>query len=488
MSSVLNKQILDIKKPSAREWLYFLLIILIPNLVLLGICYTYNFARPLVNTDYLVCLCLLLIPNRWVRAVGLLGFAIAILLDITMLIMQVVPMVDLGALVSLAAFLGDAPTEYIALTAFLVVYIIAMSGFVLFLSKRKHFTRELYIIPIILIISFFIKDIKYSGSPNYEGVMGRSNHFVVNSQFSLMDQMLTTGWFKAMNTTPTLIPYPTVSPNDSNIKLDRAITHFTQPTSNKILFVIVESLAGYRNPQIITDLASPIAAHSDKLEYLETGDFATVNSNTIGGEMRELCNKAIKGGYAFRRLDAQEFADCIPNQMLKQGYQTTSLVGVNGRFVDYIYWYPKAGFQKSWFLDSFANNLRHCQVFHGVCDTEIPKIIAQEVFQPNQPKQFVYWLTLTAHAPYHLEDLTQPNPNVSCEKYKINENTETCRNIKLNGQLFRAISTIIDQPNMKGVEVVMVGDHKAPIYDYNEEDYLIYKPELAVSWVHFKIK
>lgn len=51
---------------------------------------------------------------------------------------------------------------------------------------------------------------------------------------------------------------------------------------------------------------------------------------------------------------------------------------------------------------------------------------------------------------------------------------------------FDDFAMLIQQPEMKGVEVIVVGDHMPPLSD--GEDIYPFVRWQAVSWLHFKIK
>ena len=63
---------------------------------------------------------------------------------------------------------------------------------------------------------------------------------------------------------------------------------------------------------------------------------------------------------------------------------------------------------------------------------------------------------------------------------------DICNNMRLETQFFDDLAELIQQPEMKGVEVVVVGDHMPPIMG----DVPLYKNLRwqEVSWLHFKVK
>ena len=63
---------------------------------------------------------------------------------------------------------------------------------------------------------------------------------------------------------------------------------------------------------------------------------------------------------------------------------------------------------------------------------------------------------------------------------------DICRNAKLETQFLDNLAKLVLRPEMKGVEVVIVGDHMPPLFG-NEEIYPYLRWQ-DVSWLHFKVK
>lgn len=56
----------------------------------------------------------------------------------------------------------------------------------------------------------------------------------------------------------------------------------------------------------------------------------------------------------------------------------------------------------------------------------------------------------------------------------------------LNSQFNDGLADLINMPEMKGVEIIVVGDHSPMFLKYGENSK--YFDMSKVSWVHFKIK
>ncbi len=125
------------------------------------------------------------------------------------------------------------------------------------------------------------------------------------------------------------------------------------------------------------------------------------------------------------------------------------------------------------------------------CDSALTNVVAKEFADAKDGKKFVYWLTLTSHFPYTQNDMHETG--LDCKKYGLFEG-DICNNMRLEAQFFDDLGELIKKPEMKGVEVIVVGDHMPPIINLPSVDALTKAPLHKnlrwsdVSWVHFKVK
>ncbi|MBG8681344.1 hypothetical protein E4O59_01530 [Neisseria meningitidis] len=63
---------------------------------------------------------------------------------------------------------------------------------------------------------------------------------------------------------------------------------------------------------------------------------------------------------------------------------------------------------------------------------------------------------------------------------------EFCKGLSLHTQFFDQLADLIQRPEMKGTEVIIVGDHPPPVGNLNET--FRYLKQGHVAWLHFKIK
>lgn len=228
-----------------------------------------------------------------------------------------------------------------------------------------------------------------------------------------------------------------------------------------VLYIIDESLGYPKDKAVLNAMIKPLVDYKD---YLSDWDLSKIvyTGPTMQAELRELC-QAQAVNFNLEKVEIG-FENCLAHSFKKYGYQTTAVHGALGLMYDRKYWYPRAGFENLVFRDSQKWNSR-CYSFPGVCDHEVSQKIS-EIFKQS-PKHFLYWLTLNTHTNYDLRDVKTDLFN--CPLYGIDQNSEACRNIKLQTQFFDTLVNLIKQPHMNGVEVIIVGDHTPPMFNQNDK-------------------
>ena len=77
------------------------------------------------------------------------------------------------------------------------------------------------------------------------------------------------------------------------------------------------------------------------------------------------------------------------------------------------------------------------------------------------------------------------NTRFNCQKMGLFEG-DICNNMSLEAQFFDGLGELIKRPEMKGVEVIVVGDHMPPIMDNVPFHKNLHFNDVA--WLHFKVK
>lgn len=452
-------------------FLWSLLYVLLPNVAFLLVAWLGGLARPIVNLDYLLPLLLLCLPLPWKlgKILGLMALIYVILIDLLMFAMQVFPFLDMAAIRYLLPFLNTAPSRVWWLLGGACLYLCLLPVLQCFVLKK---TSMKWVIPLLCLVAALGWHVRFYQYHETFGLrFGRGNHYYAQSQTLLYLSEMGDAFYKLTKKEPDVSP---------NLK-ENAARRLKQPFSDKILLIVAESWGMSREKNVHRAILQNIYQQQDNLAFIDEGYFDFYGA-TVQGEMRELCNVNTENGYAFAKLPAATFNSCLPNVFKSKGYQTIGLHGASSILYDRNIWYPYVGFNKVLFGEHLLD-LKKCYAFNGVCDEDMLKLIADEFKQAGNQKTFVYWLTLTAHLPYEVKDMR--SNRFDCEKLGV-ASGDICNNMRLQSQLFDDLGEIIKRPEMKGVEILVVGDHMPPIIG----DVPLYKNLRFndVAWVHFKVK
>lgn len=451
-----------------KKMVVALLFALLPNVLMQIIAWRIGVSRPLLNLDYFLALFVFALPFRLAKWLGGLLLAATISIEILTFMLQMFPFMDMSALRYFAPFILSAPTRYLILIAGSVVYTIGMPFLMAKIATKVSMSWFLFWAAILGIFSYLTWEAKYKEA-GHEQWFGLTNDYFTQSQINLFYGHYGSGFVTDTKKDPILSKGQDIY----------AALQLKQPYSDKILFVVAESLGALKTEAAKKDMLKEIYARADLFEFIETGRFEFVGA-TVMGELRELCNLNVEGGYALRKTPTEKFSGCLPNKLKNAGYMTIAMHGASSELYDRRFWYEKAGFQKKLFAENFLDR-KHCTAFNGACDSAL-FVDVKKAFAEN-PKLFFYWLTLTSHSSYPESDIT--NHRLDCAKHELAEG-DICNNVRLQVQFFDDLAKLLEQPEMKGVEVIVVGDHMPPIMG----DVPLYKAMhwQEVGWLHLKVK
>lgn len=452
----------------------FILSFLLPNIIFFAMAYYLHATRLIINIDYILPCLLLLFQNRFIRVLGVVILVLLMLIETHLLLLKFFPFLDIAMLMDLLPFIFIGPKLYLILTCVLVFCMIFIVCATWFLNKNQQkYYPVVFAVFMLLLYGYagVFYAWKYKDEPAGEDGVWSTHPFYINSQFSAYKDIISGDFAKSLLSNATLHPYE----DFDTIGMD----YIKKPYNSKILFIVAESFGTLKNQEAQQVVFQELYNQSDRFEFIQHGSVGA-KSSTLAAEFRELCRKSFKNGFDFSKTDVQEFADCVPQQLKVQGYQTVSFHGASSYMYKRRITYPKLGFQKMIFGEDTLDK-KQCHSFHGTCDSELFDLVAQEF--KNNDKAFVYWLTLTSHHPFSELDIT--NHRFDCAKNGIKENDLLCRNLKLQVQFLDQLAELSNRPEMKGVEVFLVGDH--PVVNMGADDF--FASETAqVSFVHFKIK
>lgn len=232
-----------------------------------------------------------------------------------------------------------------------------------------------------------------------------------------------------------------------------------------LLLVMVESLGLPRDPTMLPALFAPFREAGIRDRYRITQGTTPYYGTTVNGEMRALCGRwAGMAALAYSRDTA-----CLPAVLGRRGYQTSAYHAFNSTLFDRNRVYPNMGFQNAMFReDLWRAGAGHCPgIFPGACDRDIPAIIARRLKSAGQP-QFIYWLTLNSHLPV-LADTALHTGNCPADAPDTARRfTMICRQFTLWRESVAALARELADPAMPPVDVLIVGDHMPPYFDWVE--------------------
>jgi phosphoglycerol transferase MdoB-like AlkP superfamily enzyme len=216
-----------------------------------------------------------------------------------------------------------------------------------------------------------------------------------------------------------------------------------------------------------------------------------VNKGTIGfegstvpGELRELCGIRLLAVHPNPSI--LPAGECLPRVFSKKGYTTFGIHGFIGTLFSRNRWYPVLGFDNIWFapeIDEKLTGANRCGIaFHGVCDTDLWKMIVEVNSETAEQKNFFYWLTLSAHLP--VEYPKDTNLAVCVQFEALVEHKELCYLVLQQRQLFSEIAISITKGELNNTRILLVGDHAPPLL--NNETRALFSEEL-VPYVDIQI-
>lgn len=446
--------------------LSFILIAVLPNIALVVLAAWLDLGRPYVNLDYLLAAVLMFTKLRWL---GMTLFVVFFATDVLALLAQIFQFIRLDNLIYLSKFVLQAPSEY--QFSILGIFALFFCLTVLFwhipkLTNAKHALVMLNIG--LMAYGVYV----YSDSTNTDKLWRLAENHVVGSPTLHTIEHRSRGFLQTFN-----MDGPAFSGKKPASATALWQEKGLQPAP-KMLLVVSESWGVPVNTDVQKQLLAPLARLGNKILWQAEGELQ-FHGATVAGELREICNLSPNH---FNLRDVTEgFDSCLPNYLRANGYHTSALHGASGVLYDRIYWYPRAGFDEITFFENKVWE-RRCYSYPGACDFEAIKVAEAALAQPG--KQFFYWLTLNSHAIYDLRDLVIDV--FDCNKYAIPDNSQVCRNLKLQAQFFFSLSQSIEAGNFAGVEVIIVGDHD-PIIT-NLEEKTAHFADNKVPWVKFSVR
>jgi hypothetical protein len=226
-----------------------------------------------------------------------------------------------------------------------------------------------------------------------------------------------------------------------------------------VILVMVEGLGYLTDPTARRQIDAPLFETPITDKYRVTTGSVVYYGSTTSGEMRELCDTR-EPYLDFTKAHGQS---CLPGRLRTRGYATMAVHAFHHTMFERDEWYPVIGFDKEVFGEELVKAThRLCgNAFRGVCDADLPPIIAQEATFSKKPK-FIYWLTLNTHIPVAPG---QALANFGCAKDPgIFHHVHVCDMAELWHDVFAAVSKLALDPGIGPADILIVGDHSPPLW------------------------
>lgn len=230
-----------------------------------------------------------------------------------------------------------------------------------------------------------------------------------------------------------------------------------------VLIVMVEGLGAISNPLHQNLLWEIFETEKVRSSFKVTSGTSPYYSSTTAAEARELCMHW--GDH--RDFRVKPAYDCLPARYRADGYETASFHAYWGSFFNRADWYPKLGFDTLYFRESVGKAelgapVRTCGLtFKGLCDDDVANVVESFLEQQSGKPKFAYWLTLNTHIPIEAGAAT---PRLDCETGGPFRDRTVCRLTEMWMDLLYRIRDIALNPELKGLEILIVGDHHPPVW------------------------
>jgi hypothetical protein len=442
------------------------------NVIFQYVAIRFGYKRYFINAEFLVSILVFGLKYRWL---GLLLFLSAAALEIVLGLTGVFHFMDVREALDMMEFAFLARPEYLLGSGGMLALAIAcfwMIGRLIDEFRSGH---------VVLTLSFLAVGLTYSqwsvseeSGDFFTPVHASRNSLVFGSSAYILQDSLELNRVKQAVGGDPDIEYHAVR-HPSAVKL----TIGESPAVQRILFVISEAWGLPRDPKVLEEQILALRKSPNVQDLAVQGVHA--RGATAAGEMRELCG-LIPSRMNFGKMTPDLVGECLPLKLKAQGYKTVAVHGADSSMYRRSRWYPVLGFEEMIFKDDMPSVDSNCYSFPGYCDKNIFPVVNNQL---KQGKVFVYWLTLNSHIPYDRRDIANYRKNLCDEFSGAHESELLCNYQNLHVQFFEGLAKLLQDEALRGVKVVVVGDH-APIF-YDDETRGRFEPE-QVSMLHFTVK
>ena len=285
-------------------------------------------------------------------------------------------------------------------------------------------------------------------------------------QASLVPALLVAGMLSAVDLVWT---QPLFERPDVEIDSARLQTGLTSEAiierGNNLLIVTVEGLGAFADPDEHALFTSMLSKGLSRERYrIETGQ-TYYSGSTTGAAARELCRN---WGDYIDYMTGDASYDCLPDRLVKAGYETIAFHGFGTEMFHRDAWYPAIGFQKLEFMNELLAEqpdrfTQRCgSVFEGLCDGDVGDAVHAALKTEPEKRKFIYWLTLNSHIPF----VKSPEDRMACRSATpLIRNDTVCELSNLWSAVFAKINAIAADPDLAATDILVVGDHHTPLWE-----------------------
>jgi len=271
-----------------------------------------------------------------------------------------------------------------------------------------------------------------------------------------------------------------------------AIAFLNRPGALKspdVVLIVVESWGLPLDANLAQALDAPYDDPRVASKYDVSFGAVPFSGSTVPGEARELCRSRM--GFKIILAPPELLQGCLPALFHARNYENLSIHGYSGLIFDRKTWYPKIGFDQSWFgpnLDKLK--LPDCDgAFPGTCDAAIAGWIGSSLLSVDTAKpRFIYWVTLNSHLPVP----THPglaDDGVCSTLPSLRDSVPLCSWFRLVRNVHQSVQQLALRPSSRATVFVLVGDHAPPfadpqlrqIFSATDVPYVVLTPRIAAS-------
>lgn len=446
-------------KSTHMSWgamLQYIFIILVLNGVLEWISVYFGYKRYFFSIELLFSFFLAALGLRWI---GGLFFILAIGAELFLGVAAILYLFDYSQIWTVIGFVFEAKQAYIFAIFLLTAVFVFLYFFAFSILKRIAWPRVLFLTVTIVLLQGSVSF--REGNFLLPQLMERKNLVAGSSLFFIDNILSDNGKLYDLRSQDNVEYVPIKMPSAMMQTLEVDSNNATLP--KKVLFIIAESWGLPTNKAVLESQINALR-NSPSISQLTLGTVQSVGA-TAFAEFRELCGK-LPTKLNLKNISKSDLGECWPERFKKMGYHTASVHGAHGTMYDRLNWYPSLGFEDLTFREilPLATN-EDCYSFPGYCDRNLFPIVFDKLNFSD--KVFVYWLTLNSHMPYDRRDVVNYRSELCQGMFGSDFSEKLCNYQNLHVQFFEGLAKFSKNKALKGVEVVVVGDH-APIFDSDD--------------------